>query len=52
MQMNLLKFRVEIKGKGNLKLVKLPGIETPKGLEVYEPEHKEEIKTTLRRIKR
>jgi len=39
--------RVEIKGKGNLKLVKLPGIETPKGLEVYEPEHKEEIKTTL-----
>jgi hypothetical protein len=39
--------RVELKGKGNLKLVKLPGIETPKGLEVYEPEHKEEIKTTL-----
>ncbi len=40
--------RVEISGKGNLKLVKLPGIETPKGLEVYEPEHKEEIKITLR----
>ena len=43
--------RVEISGKGNLKLVKLPGIETPKGLEVYEPEHKEEIKTTLRGLK-
>ena len=43
--------RVEIKGTGNLKLVKLPGIETPKGLEVYEPEHKEEIKTTLRGLK-
>ncbi len=39
--------RVELKGQGNLKLVKLPGIETPKGLEVYEPEHKEEIKTSL-----
>lgn len=43
--------RVEISGEGNLKLIKLPGIETPKGLEVYEPEHKEEIKTTLRGLK-
>jgi len=39
--------KVELSGKGNLKLVKLPGFETPKGLEKYEPEHKEEIKTTL-----
>ena len=39
--------KVELKGKGNLKLVKLPGIETSSGLEVYEPEHKENIKTTL-----
>jgi hypothetical protein len=39
--------KVELSGKGNLKLVKLPGIETPKGLEKYEPEHKENIKTTL-----
>ncbi len=40
--------KVELSGKGNLKLVKLPGIETPQELEVYEPEHKENIKTTLR----
>ena len=39
--------KVEVAGEGNLKLVKLPGVETPKGLEMYEPEHKEEIKTTL-----
>ncbi|MDH3322715.1 MAG: BatD family protein, partial [Flavobacteriaceae bacterium] len=39
--------KVELAGVGNLKLVKLPGIEAPKGLEVYEPEHKENIKTTL-----
>ncbi|WKK65835.1 BatD family protein [Lutimonas zeaxanthinifaciens] len=39
--------KVELKGKGNLKLVKLPGIETSSGLEVYEPEYKENIKTTL-----
>ena len=30
-----------------MKLVKLPGIETPNGLEVYDPEHKENIRTTL-----
>ncbi len=39
---------VKVEGKGNLKLVKLPGFETPKGLEKYEPEHKENITTTLR----
>jgi len=39
--------RVELSGKGNLKLVKLPGIETPQELEVYEPEHKENVKTNL-----
>ncbi|VAV82702.1 Aerotolerance protein BatD, partial [hydrothermal vent metagenome] len=43
--------KVEIKGKGNLKLVKIPGIETPKGLEIYEPEHKEKITTTLGGLK-
>ena len=40
--------KVALSGKGNLKLVKLPGIETPQELEVYEPEHKENVKTTLR----
>jgi hypothetical protein len=39
--------KVELKGRGNLKLVKLPGISTPAGLEVYDPEHKENINTTL-----
>ncbi len=39
--------KVELKGEGNLKLVQLPGIETSNGLEVYDPEHKENIKTTL-----
>jgi hypothetical protein len=39
--------KVELSGQGNLKLVQLPGIETPNGLEVYEPEHKENIKTSL-----
>lgn len=39
--------KVELRGEGNLKLIKLPGIETSSGLEVYEPEHKENIKTSL-----
>ncbi len=40
--------KVELQGKGNLKLVDLPKLSTPNGLEVYEPEHKENIVTTLR----
>ncbi|MCF6297050.1 MAG: BatD family protein [Flavobacteriaceae bacterium] len=39
--------KVKVSGKGNLKLIKLPEIETPKELEIYEPEHKENIRTTL-----
>lgn len=39
--------KVEVTGKGNLKLVGLPKIETPDGLEIYEPEHKEKIVTSL-----
>lgn len=39
--------KVELKGDGNLKLIKLPGIESSNGLEVYDPEHKENISTTL-----
>ncbi len=38
---------VEVNGKGNLKLITLPKIETPKGLEKYEPEHKDLVKTKL-----
>lgn len=36
--------KVEIKGKGNLKLFELPSIETPAELEIYQPERKEEVK--------
>lgn len=39
--------KVEVAGKGNLKLIELPKIQTPNGLEKYEPEHKEKINTTL-----
>lgn len=41
------RIKVEVSGMGNLKLVTLPKIETPKGLEMFEPEHKEEIITSL-----
>ena len=43
--------KVEVNGKGNLKLVELPSIETPNGLEKYAPEHKENIKTNLSGLK-
>ncbi len=43
--------KVEVSGVGNLKLIKLPEIETPKGLETYEPEHKEKINTNLGGLK-
>lgn len=36
--------KVEVSGQGNLKLIDLPAIETPNGLEQYEPEHKEIIR--------
>lgn len=39
--------KVEVTGNGNLKLIELPTIETPNGLERYEPEHKEQIKTSI-----
>ncbi len=39
--------KVKVSGKGNLKLVGLPNIETPNGLEKYEPEHRENIVTNL-----
>ncbi len=39
--------KVQVSGKGNLKLFEIPKIVTPTELEVYTPEHKEKIKTTL-----
>lgn len=38
---------IHLSGKGNLKLISLPKIETPASLEQYEPEHKDNITTNL-----
>lgn len=42
-----LQAKVEVRGKGNLKLFKLPKISLPSSLEVYEPEHTENVRTNL-----
>lgn len=42
-----LQLKVNVKGNGNLKLFKLPKISLPSSLEVYEPEHKENVNTNL-----
>ena len=43
-----LQAKLEVRGKGNLKLFSLPKINLPSSLEVYEPEHKESVSTTSR----
>ena len=40
-----LQIKVGVKGNGNLKLFKLPKLSLPSSLEVYEPEHAENVKT-------
>lgn len=42
-----LQAKVEVSGKGNLKLFQLPEPELPSALEVYEPEFDEKVRTTL-----
>ena len=42
-----LQATIEVSGKGNLKLFKLPELELPSALEVYEPEFTEAVRTTL-----
>ncbi|WP_299365130.1 BatD family protein [Winogradskyella sp.] len=42
-----LQAKIEVSGKGNLKLFELPTLTTPSSLEVYEPEHKENVRTNL-----
>lgn len=42
-----LQATVEVTGKGNLKLFKLPELDLPSSLEVYEPEFTEEVRTNL-----
>ncbi|MGV6846025.1 MAG: BatD family protein [Lutibacter sp.] len=39
--------KVEVSGRGNLKLFDIPKITTPNQLEVYQPEHKENVNTSL-----
>ena len=43
--------KVAVSGKGNLKLFELPKIETPKELEVYQPERKEKVQITTTGLK-
>jgi len=43
--------KVAVSGKGNLKLFELPKITTPKELEVYVPEHKEQLRSSISGIK-
>ncbi|GGW24972.1 BatD family protein [Arenibacter certesii] len=38
---------VSINGKGNLKLFEIPKLHLPSSLEVYDPEYKESVRTTL-----
>lgn len=42
-----LQAKVEVNGKGNLKLFQLPEPELPSALEVYEPEFNESVRTTI-----
>ncbi|WP_026302431.1 BatD family protein [Psychroflexus tropicus] len=41
-----LELTTEVKGRGNLKLFNLPKIQTPSSFEVYEPERKENVRTS------
>lgn len=38
---------IKVSGRGNLKLFSLPKLSAPSSLEVYEPEHNENVKTNL-----
>ena len=42
---------VEVSGRGNLKLFEIPKITTPTELEVYTPEHKEQVSSALNGLK-
>lgn len=42
-----LQAKVEVSGKGNLKLFQLPEPELPSALEVYEPEYDENVRTLI-----
>jgi hypothetical protein len=42
-----LQLKVDVKGKGNLKLFQLPEANLPSSLEVYEPEFDEKVRTSI-----
>ncbi|GGH37097.1 hypothetical protein IA57_05950 [Mangrovimonas yunxiaonensis] len=42
-----LQLKIEVSGNGNLKLFELPKVSVPSSLEIYEPEHTENIRTNL-----
>lgn len=42
-----LETKIEVSGNGNLKLFDLPKLSVPNGLEQYEPEHNESVRTQL-----
>ncbi len=39
--------KISVQGKGNLKLFNLPKLKAPEGLEIYEPKHTENVKSTF-----
>ncbi len=43
--------KVSVSGKGNLKLFEIPSLSTPKELEVYAPEHQENLRTSVSGIR-
>ncbi|MBU2928137.1 BatD family protein [Winogradskyella psychrotolerans] len=42
-----LQAKIEVSGNGNLKLFELPKLTVPSSLEVYEPEHQENVRTNI-----
>ena len=42
-----LQIKLQVSGNGNLKLFQLPKLNVPASLEVYEPEHQENVNTNL-----
>ncbi|MDG1571621.1 BatD family protein [Robiginitalea sp. M366] len=42
-----LQAKVTVSGKGNLKLFQLPDLNLPSALEVYDPEFREQVRTTI-----
>ena len=43
-----LQATLKVKGEGNLKLFSIPDLETPNSLEKYDPEYKENVKTSTK----